>query len=186
MTTSNKPESLPRAMRERLLTNRYGRLTVNQWVDVVTQPLVAVLVLFIPLGFMLLPRLLVFARFGGLWGLVVVLAALALVLLPRAYRYARLPVEYAELTADAAPPAWAFWRAPDFAGSDGKPLRFGLRLAPALRVDHGRRYLVYYMRDGDRHILLSAAPADHPDAAKWQPTGALETRLKRRSGTPES
>lgn len=169
------------AMRDRLLTNRYGKMTVNQWLDISTQPLVALMVLFIPLGFVLLPRLVMLTRFGGVWGIVLLLAVLALAIVPRAIRYARMPVQFAEMTADSAPPPWAFWRAPTFMDDTRRRIPFKTRLSPQVTPQYGKRYLVYYVKDDDRYILLSAAPTDHPQAEYWQPKGVFHDRLQRRS-----
>lgn len=179
--TGKQTDPVHPAMRDRLLTNRYGKLTVNQWLDITTQPLVALLVLFIPLGFVLIPRLLMLTRFGGVWGILLVLAILALAIVPRAIRYARMPLHVAELTADSAPPLWAFWRAPTFRDDARRSLNFGARLSPPVAPEYGKRYLVYYLKDGERHILLSAAPTDHPDAERWQPKQPFHDRLKRRN-----
>lgn len=178
----SKPDTVHPAMRDRLLANRYGRLTVNQWLDISTQPLVALLVLFIPLGFVLLPRLLMLTRFGGLWAILFLLAVLALSIVPRAFRYSRMPLHCAEMTADSAPPLWMFWRAPTFRDEERQEVQFGARLSPPFAPEHGKRYLVYYLKDGERHILLSAAPTDHPDAGRWQPKQSFHDRLQRRTG----
>jgi hypothetical protein len=45
----------------------------------------------------------------------------------------------------------------------------------------GERYLVYYLKDAETNVLLSIAPADHEDAAQWQPSSLYEARLKRRT-----
>lgn len=180
---SNTDPVIPQ-MRRRIETNRYGKMTPNQWLDIVTQPLMAVMVLLIPLGFILLPRLLLLARFGGLFALVMAVLVIALALLPRAYRYARMPVRFAVLDARADTTAmWAFWRPFTLYDAAGDPLRFRLRLAPSSRIRRDTAYLVYYLRESDdSYVLLSIAPADHPDADKWQPTRAFQTRLQRRGG----
>ncbi len=176
---AKQPEPVSKPMRDRLLTNRYGKLTVNQWTDIVTQPLVALAVLFIPLGFVLLPRLVLLTRFGGV-GILFILAVLALSLVPRAFRYARMPVQFAEMTADTTPPLWMFWRAPSFVDDDSQHIKFTSRLAPTFTTEYKQRYLVYYLKDDNRYILLSAAPVDDPNAERWQPHRAFADRLKRR------
>lgn len=183
---TQKPDSVSKPMRDRLLTNRYGKLTVSQWTDIVTQPLVALAVLFIPLGFVLLPRLLLLTRFGSGIGILFILGVLALSLIPRAIRYARIPVQFAEMTADSAPPLWMFWRAPLFIDDSGQRVQFSSKLAPAFTMTHKRRYLVYYLKDNERYVLLSAAPLDHADMKRWQPNRVFEDRLKRRKSKADS
>lgn len=166
-------------MRARLLSNRDGRLTPGQWRDMVTEPLVMLLLLLVP-GIMIVgPRLFIGAGWLiGLGGL----AALAVVLLLRAQRYARLPVHYAVLSAaDEFRPFWMFWKAQTFYTEAQKPLRFHKSLAPYLPLRGGERYLVYYLKDAGTNVLLSLAPADHVEASQWQPSPLFEARFKRRS-----
>jgi hypothetical protein len=166
-------------MRARLLTNRDGRLTPSQWRDMVTEPLVTLLLLLVPGMMVVGPRLFFGAGWIiGLGGL----GALAVVLLLRAQRYARLPVHYAVLSAgDEFRPFWMFWKAQTFYTESEKPLHFHKSLAPYMPLRSGERYLVYYLKDAETNVLLSIAPADHEDAAQWQPSSLYEARLKRRT-----
>jgi hypothetical protein len=179
---SAKRELVVPAMRERLLTNRSGRLTANQWLDIVLQPLGAVLVLMIPFGVFMLPRLLLLLTRGWMF-LLVLLAVIAATLVFRAFRYARAPVRFARLRAVTdAPPFWMFWRPLVMQDADGKEIRFTRRLAPRPIVQSDRSYIAYYLQDHKEHVLLSIAPADHPGSENWLPNQLFKTRAQRRGG----
>jgi hypothetical protein len=75
-----------------------------------------------------------------------------------------------------------FWKAEIFYDEAGQTMRFYKRLAPAAPHKAGQRYLIYYLKDRDGQILLSIAPAEHPDAAGWQPSPAFQARLAQRGG----
>jgi len=168
-------------MRERLEQNRYGKLTPGQWVDMILQPLGAVFAIMVPLGFVLLPRFVALMARGG-WILTLVLIVIFLaVALFRAVRYARMPLHFAEMTAERnAPPLWAFWQPLALHHTEKDFMyRFRKRLSPRPLVERDRLYLVYYLLDHDEPILLSIAPVDHPDADLWQPTRTFITKGKR-------
>ena len=181
METKNK-DSVSSDMRARLLTNREGRLTGDQWKEAVTEPVVTLLLLLVP-GIMLLRSTLLAFVVGGLWmvGLAAVIG-FAVMLLLRARRYARLPIYFGTFTGgEAFRPAWMFWRPLVLYGDSKTPMRFASSLSPYFPVQAGRSYLVYYLKDANRNILLSAAPADHPDAIHWRPTETFEERFARRA-----
>jgi len=175
-------QRLPGAMRKRLERNRQGRLAGAQWLATVTQPLTALLVLMAPLVVILGPRLAVFTLRGfALVGLLV----LVLLLLPaiwRARRYARAPLEFAELNADSNPVAGLFfWRPLVMRAANGEEVRFHRRLAQMPRVRSGQNCLVYFLRDGEQRVLLSLISADHPNARHFRPADAFQRRAQRRS-----
>jgi hypothetical protein len=165
-------------MRARLLVNRHGKLTTDQWKDMVTEPLVTLGLLLIPGVVILGPRLGAF-----IWGgfVVITLAAfiaLAVSLLARARRYARATVHFAVLRAgDHIPPFWAYWRPTILYAETGEAKRFGKRLAPYTRLRRGQQYMVYYLQEDQTNVLLSIAPTDHPDAELWQPSAQFQSRL---------
>lgn len=170
-------------MRKRLVTNRNGILTSGQWLDMALDPVVKLLLLLGPGIVVLGPRLLVF----GVWlWVVLLLSVLVLVGLPvvvRMRRYARMPVYFAVLRAgDKTPPKWLFWRPQVLHSDSGEVITFQKRLAPYTVLHHAQTYLVYYLKDSEGCVLLSLAPADHPDANQWQPSAQFEARFKRRSG----
>jgi hypothetical protein len=176
-----KKDAVSKEMRARLLANRNGRLTVQQYKDIITAPLATLLVLLAPLIVILGARLAVFAR--GLWIVLLIgIIGLLLTLLLRARRYARLPVHFAVLNAGEQPRAfWPLWKSQVMYTQAGEAVSFGSRLAPNLPLRPHADYLVYYLEDTGGRILLSLAPADHPDADQWQPTGVFDTRFKQRS-----
>jgi hypothetical protein len=165
-------------MRHRLIANRDGRMTPGQWGEMISQPLVVLVLLT---GFALAafgPRLLPLLRF---WWIVVPLL-LGLVFLPailRAFRYARAPIHFAKLTAGAQP-LTLFRKSMLFYTGADEAIRFGKSLAPRLPLQTDVEYLVYYLEDGQGKVLLSAAPAEHPDAEYWLPTKQFQVRFDRR------
>jgi hypothetical protein len=178
---TNHSETLTTAMRDRLCTNRHGRLTTDQWKEIVTEPLVLLLLALPVLLLVLGPRLAFLVGRGWLIGLGLVLL-FGLVTVLRAVRYARAPVQVATLCAQDAG-LWrpVLWKPVVLYRETGEGVRFAKRLAPTIHLRPDQRYLVYYLKEGSSHVLLSMAPADHPDAAQWQPSELFETRLNQRS-----
>ena len=164
-------------MRQRLIANREGRITSGQWGELIAQPIVVLVLLT---GFALAafgPRLLPLLRFW--W--IVLPALLILMFLPailRAFRYARAPVHFARLYAGVQP-YWGY-RTQVFHTESGEEVRFARRLAPRMSLQMDVEYIVYYLQDGQGKVLLSVAPAEHPDAAHWLPTRQFQTRFERR------
>jgi hypothetical protein len=170
-------------MRARLVVNRHGKLTGNQWKDMVTEPLVTLLLLLAPTIMILGPRVMA-VTVRGLW--LVAIAFVLMVIVPmvfRAQRYARAPVHFDTFYAGDYPTSrLLFWKPLVLYTADGQPVRFVKRLAPRLRLNANRAYLVYYLKDARQHVLLSIAPVDHPDAAHWQPSETFQMRFNRRTG----
>src|SRR5262245_47026162 len=107
-----KRDDVTSEMRERLLANRHGKLTSSQWWDMITEPLVMVLLLLAP-GIIILRFTLVSLFIGGFWmvGLALIVGLVAM-LVWRARRYARMAVQFATLYAGSEwRPKWMFWRA---------------------------------------------------------------------------
>jgi len=181
--TYSKRDGVTSDMGARLAANRDGKLTPQQWKDIVTEPLVTVLLWMVPAIMIFRGRLFLWAAAGGgLVGLVLV-AALVGVILLRARRYARAPIHVGVFRAgDQFRPFWMFWKAEIYYDEAGAPVRFYQRLAPYKRPQRGERYLIYYLKDRKGGVLLSIAPAKHPDATRWQPTPAFQTRHMRRGG----
>lgn len=177
----DKRDSVNEYMRARLLVNRQGRLTTDQWKDMVTEPLAVLGLLLVPGVFILGPRLGAFIWGGFALVTVAAVIALAVSLVLRARRYARAPVHFAVLRAGAAtPPFWAFWQPTVLYTETGEPLRFGKRLAPYTRLRRDLVYLVYFLQEDKTNVLLSLAPADHPDAELWQPSATFHSRFSQR------
>lgn len=173
-----KPDPVIAAMRQRLAANRQGRLSPAQWFDISTDPLIVMLLLLAPILVVFSARAVTLFVRGG-W--VVILAVLLVPLVLRARHYARLPVRY--LVLEASKQSWGrlrFWRG-HFHTADGRTVRFQRSLAPAFPVEAGRRYIVYFLEEHDRRLLLSIAPEDHVDAALWQPTKSFQWRYEKRT-----
>jgi hypothetical protein len=170
-------------MRDRLRTNRDGRLTPAQWGELIVQPLIVLVLLS---GFALAafgPRLLPLLR---VWWIVLPLIALMVVApaIFRAYRYARAPIHFARLVAGTQ--TWQgglrFWRKPMlFYTEADEAVKFPKRLAPRMPLVTDVEYLVYYLEEPQGKVLLSAAPAEHDDAEAWLPSKNFEARQKQRS-----
>lgn len=179
---SQPDERVVPEMRQRLAVNKHGKLTGGQWLEVVTAPIVTVLLLSSPVLMLFATRLLLVPARGLLLAGVLVLFGLLTTTLARAYRYARLPVRYEIMQAKSDfLQTLLLWRSPVFINAQGQEVRFVRRLAPMTFVRAGHSYIVYYLRDNDGHILLSVAPTHHPDAETWRPSRAFNYRLSKRS-----
>lgn len=171
-------------MRTRLEANRDGRLTSDQWKDMVTAPLTVLLFLMLPVALLLGPRLLPLAGRGIIIALVLALVVIVVPMIFRARRYARAPLQFERFYAGHNPtPLWLFWRPLVLYTADGEPVRFKKRLAPYTLLHSNRSYMVYYLREPDHNVLLSIAPADHPEAEQWQPSVFFNNRQARRAGS---
>ncbi len=163
-------------MRLRLLHNRRGRLTTQQWLALVTEPLVPILLLIAPAILIFGPRLAAMARllpFLLLLGVIL----LGAMLITRARRYARKPLHFAVLYAEKdGATIWQFWKRPTLQTRSGIALKFNKSIAPPLKIQQGQTYIAYFLVDSDRYILLSIAPAEHPDAELWYPANAFAKR----------
>lgn len=182
--TKRKADVINDAMRQRLMTNRDGKIATDQWLDLVTEPLVVLLLVVAPALVILGPR---FAMFGAValrLPLLLLIGAVAVVvpLLLRARRYARAPLHFEVMYADEKVTApLFFWRPRRFESKSGEVKLFHKRLSPPMYYRPGYPYLVYYIEDNDTNILLSVAPADHPEADKWYPTRFFELRRRHRA-----
>lgn len=175
-------EHVTEQMRSRLKQNRNGRLTTDQWKDMVTEPLMTLLFLMLPVVIFMGPRLMALSWRGLIIVLAIALIALFAPLIFRARRYARATVQFERLYAGDNPtPILLFWRPLELYTADGKPIRFKKRLAPYTLLHPNRSYLVYYLREPDHNVLLSLAPADHPEVDRWLPTTVFNTRQTQRT-----
>ncbi len=167
-------------MRERLLVNRDGRLTVGQWLAITTDPLVTLLLLLSP-GILLVGLRLPLLIVRGWLVLLILLAAAAVMLALRARRYARLPLRYHILYAAGTP--WTrfwFWKMPTFYDDEGRVYRFGRWLAPRIPLNPDHAYAIYYLEDAGERALCSVVPLTHPDVDIFQPTTSFHRRFERR------
>ncbi|NDJ61078.1 MAG: hypothetical protein GYB67_08125 [Chloroflexi bacterium] len=182
--TKRKRDMVSDEMRERLATNREGRLTTGQWLEITGEPIILLLLLSAPLLFVLGPRLAALVRFSLPLVLLLLLAILIVPILARARRYARTAVHFTRLQAGVrARPWWMFWQPDIFHTPADEPVRFSSWLAPRPPLAINREYLIYYLEEpSGRRVLLSLAPADHEEADRWQPTPQFNERYTRRTG----
>lgn len=179
MTNKIQPE-----MYNNLLANREGRLTTEQWKDMVTEPLVRVLLLLVLASPILLfagPRTFAFGWRGLLLALVVAFVLFLVPMMFRARRYARAPLYHSVLHTGAMPrPWWVFWRPHILFDDNGQPQRFTRMLVTPGRLRSGTAYMVYYLKESESNVLLSLIPADHPEADRVRPTASFFDRQARR------
>ncbi len=170
-------------MRKRLYANAQGKLLPAQWLDLTTESALLLLILAVPSVLVFGPGIF-WSMFRSLWLWTAILFfVVVLPLLLRAIRYARLPVRFARLTAgESHQPVWRFWKSIEFRAGDNEVLRFSRRLAPRGIIMPEQEYLVYYLEDARELVLLSFAPAEHEDAALWEPGERFKARLARRMG----
>ncbi len=181
MVVKRKRDAVVPEMRERLLVNRDGRLHVGQWLDLIVEPLVSLVLLFGG-GFLVFGARMMILFERAWW--VLLPAILILVIFPvtvRAYRYARAPIHFARLYAGVQP--LRGWRSQVFYTAGDEQIVFKRRLAPRLPLKIEHEYLVYFLDEPNGKVLLSIAPADHEDADLWQPTKSFDARYTRRTGS---
>jgi len=165
-------------MRERLLANRHGKLHTDQWREVVTEPVVTVMLLMVP-AVILLRSFLLTLFVGGLWMIGVgALIVAGVMLIMRARRYARVPVYFGLFRApEKIDSKWKFWKPIMLKTTDGTDLLLKHSLSPDKRFQAGQEYLLYYLMSSDGNTLLSFAPTDHIDSAVWWPSNNFKTRF---------
>ncbi len=175
----NKPsrDVVSTAMRQRLMSNRDGRLYRGQWTSIITEPIIVLLMLAAPVIAVLGPRLkYLFAL--NLWLLLLlILAVIGVPAFRRARSYMAAPMKFALLRSpEKLRSPLMFWKEDEFLTDDARPVRFKHRLAPSMTLVPGQPYLVYYLEEGGKNVLLSLAPADHSQARFWYPTPAFKRR----------
>ena len=173
MVPETKPQAnvVSAAMRERLLKNRDGRLHKGQWSSVITEPITILLMLAAPAILIIGPRFkYLFAL--NLWLLLLlIVAVIGVPAYRRARRYRAAPMKFAVLRSPVVLHSrLMIWKEDEFLDDQGQLVRFRQRLAPSMRLMPDRAYLVYYLVDRGKNVLLSLAPADHPQARDWYPT----------------
>jgi hypothetical protein len=183
MAEKRKADIVTDKMRARLMQNRDGRIATDQWLDLITEPMVILLLLVAPAAVILGPNFFLFPLSLELPFLIlIILLVFGIPILFRARRYARAPIHFDVLYAEDHPrAALIFWKPQTFITEDGKAVRFYKRLAPFMVFRPAHPYLVYYLEDPGGYILLSVAPADHADADQWRPTKFFERRKARQS-----
>lgn len=145
--------------------NREGRLSSRQWLQLITEPLTALMLLSVPL-------IVLVGRFG-VAGRVIVLAVAAgfgLTIGLRAIRFARAKLCYRIVFAEERRGRWRFWRRTVLTSKAGEEIRFDHRLAGSRKVEHNQALQAYYTEVAGRRILLSVIPQRHPLAAAAEPS----------------
>ncbi|MCC6617039.1 MAG: hypothetical protein IT320_26440 [Anaerolineae bacterium] len=184
--TKRKRDILNPDMRDRLRSNREGRLSSAQWIAITSDPLVTLLLLLAPAILIVGLRLPALLSRGWLI-LLVILATYGGMILMRARRYARARVHYKVLY--AARPSltrWALRRSPSFYDDRGQVFRFTRWLAPRISLTNDHAYMVYYLDDPRERILCSLAPLTHEDADKFKPSAEFQRRFERRAAPSKS
>ncbi|MEL6150240.1 MAG: hypothetical protein AAFR56_11510, partial [Chloroflexota bacterium] len=174
MKRKKKRNAVSRMMQIWLKENGNGKLAYDQWMELVTLPLlpmllaalpVIVLFAFSPVGTLSILRV---ARYGGAV-IVIVLAAIGGALVVRGIRMARMPVYQGELYAERSPMLISrFHRTFVMYTAKGDPITFdnALRGKPELVPDEP--YVVHYLEYENRRTLVSYGIASHPNAGEWK------------------
>lgn len=172
------PEKVSDEMRRLLAMNREGKLTSDQWLAAVFEPLTPLLVLLTPFIIVLALQA---GRVGVLLGLGLGLGGTVWLGLSRMWRYARAPIQYSIMTASGDFQSIRLFGPPKFTTAGDDAFAFKRRYTPKFTLNKGAKYGVYWMHDGNAPVLLSLSPIDHPNAVSWKPSPAFALRLAKRS-----
>ncbi len=166
MTSFN---DLPAELIKDLQRNRDGRLSSRQWIALITEPLSALLLLSIPM-------ILLAGRYGPAGRMIVLalVAAFAITIAMRAWKFARVKLSYRVLFAEQVAPRWQFWKKTTLTSKSGEPMRFQRRLGSKLKLAAEESLHVYYIESGGRRIMLNMLPRNHPRAEIAEPTSTFE------------
>lgn len=170
-------ENVSEEMRRLLAMNREGKLTSDQWLAAVFEPLTPLLLLLTPFIVVLALQA---GRVGVMLGLGVGLIATVWLSLSRMIRYARAPLHYSVMSAAGDFLPQRLFGPPHLVEDDGTAFRFKRRYTPKFTLNNGARYGVYWLHDGNAPVLLSLAPVVHANAASWRPAPAFEVRRQKR------
>jgi hypothetical protein len=172
------PEKVSDEMRRLLAMNREGKLTSDQWLAAVFEPLTPLLIFLTPFIVLLAAQA---GRVGVLLGLGLGLGGTLWLGLSRMWRYARAPIQYGVMTASGDFQPIRLFGPPKFDAADATAFAFKRRYTPKFTLSKGARYGVYWMHDGNAPVLLSLSPIEHPNAGSWKPSPAFELRRAKRS-----
>lgn len=164
-------DRLPKDLVNDFRRNREARLSTRQWLELITEPVVSLLLLSVPL-------VLVFGRYG-MAGRLLVLALIAgflVTVVLRAIRFARVKLCYRVLYAEQLQPRWRFWRKIVFVSRDGDKVRFQHKIAGKLKIKPDDALHVYYISMGDRSTLVSVIPQEHPKSELAEPSDDFVSR----------
>jgi hypothetical protein len=191
MMKTRKRDAMPQMIKAWLATNRHGKLTSDQWLNLVTAPLYALLPLSVPLVLLFIYTPLRYALRLGAYGgylLILVGGGVVMMLILRARRYASLPLYQDVLYPDKHNRGVWGWlqRAMTLYTEKGDSVPFTRFVTSPPRLEADMPYLVYYLQDGGQRTWLSHAPLHHPDAKGWQPSEAFYERQKKRIKDPQT
>lgn len=164
-------DRLPKDLVNDFRRNREGRLSTRQWLELITEPVVSLLLLSVPL-------VLIFGRYG-MAGRLLVLALIAgflATIVLRAIRFARVKLCYRVLYAEQLQPRWKFWRKTVLTSRAGDTVRFQHKIAGKLKIKPDDALHVYFVSAGDRSILVSMISQEHPKADLAEPSADFVQR----------
>lgn len=164
-------DTLPEKLKQDLLRNREGKLSSRQWLELVTEPVVSLMLLMVPL-ILLIGR----AGIAGRYIVLIVVVGFLLMAGFRAVRFSRVKLMYRTLYAEQSYPRWMFWRKTTLTSVGGDPVRFDYQVVHKRDFPNDQALQVYYMDVADRRILLSVIPEKHPQATFAQPTDLFKRR----------
>lgn len=151
--------------------NRDGRLSSRQWIALITEPLISLLLLAVPL-------ILLVGR-GGIAGryiVLIVMGAVAVTMVFRAFRFARVTLHYRVLHVETARKRWMFWRKLKLTTKMGDTITFDQQITTKLNLPLNQAVHAYYIVIADRKILVSLLPEKHPQANLATPTNQFSRR----------
>ncbi len=167
----HNPEQLSKELLKDFERNREGRLSSRQWMQLISEPLTTLLLLSVPLVLLL-------GRYGmgGRLIALALIAAFMLTIAMRALRFSRVNLCYRVLYPEAIHPRWRFWKKTSLVSKSGEPVRFDKQIASKFKLLRDRGLCVYYFDYGQRRILISMIPAEHPKADLAEPSAAFVDR----------
>jgi hypothetical protein len=172
-----KRETVREEMIARLRRNREGRLLPEQWSTMTIEPLVTLLLLSSPLILVIGIRLPLLLSRGGLV-LAVVAIGIALMLLLRARRYARIKLRSHLLYAAEQPLVRRLLgQSTIFYDDEGKVYKFGRWLCPHVPLIPNHAYRTYYLEDAEQMVLCSLISQEDPEAKDFQPSATFRGHI---------
>ena len=162
------PERLSKDLLNDFKRNRDGRLSSRQWLELITEPLTSLLLLSVPLALLL-------GRYGMAGRLLVVALILGFLLTValRAIRFSRVRLCYRVLYPEEIHPRWRFWKKTTLASRSGESVRFDKRIASKVKLQPEAGLCVYYFDFGERRVLVSMIPEEHPKADIAEPSNVF-------------
>ncbi len=158
-------------LKDDFLRNRNGKLSSRQWLELVTEPIVTLMLLSVPL-------ILLVGRFGIAGRYIVLLIVIGFIAMTvlRAMRFARVKLMYRILYAEQTYPRWMFWRKTTLTSVGGDHIRFDHHVIRKAQFPKDQALKVYYMDVAERRILLSVIPQKHPQSHLAEPTDLFKRR----------